>query len=208
VAVQNTIGEISMDSNKLYLSITHYNDPKQTIFRKVHTSRYGASVPISLRCKVKEYKYITYKPVLVEVFELDMQNNVIIPISKDDMTQPTEMQIDTIKGMCEALNKVYNEPETSVVASAWIVDNMEKYNKKCDDALDKNKTSPTEKQLSYIKGICEVLEIEYKEPKTKGEATVWLNHFVPFYKRKCEEDELEWDANHSDLMDNYGDWSD
>ena len=26
---------------------------------------------------------------------------------------------------------------------------------------------PTEKQISYIKGICDVLEIEYKEPKTK-----------------------------------------
>ena len=42
----------------------------------------------------------------------------------------------------------------------------------------------------------------------KGEAIVWLNHFVPFYKRKCEENELDWEANHSDLMDNYGDWSD
>lgn len=42
VAVQNTIGEISMDSNKLCLSITHYNDPKQTIIRKVHTSRYDS----------------------------------------------------------------------------------------------------------------------------------------------------------------------
>ena len=38
------------------------------------------------------------------------------------------------------------------------------------------------------------------------EATVWLNHFVPFYKRKCEENELEWEANHSELRNNYGDW--
>lgn len=52
-------------------------------------------------------------------------------------------------------------------------------------------TLPTEKQISYIKGICDVLEIEYKEPKTKDEATQWLNHFVPIYKRKCEENELE-----------------
>lgn len=152
VAVQNTIGEISMDSNKLYLSITHYNDPKQTIIRKVHTSRYGASVPISLRCKVKEYKYITYKPVLVEVFELDMQNNIIIPTSKDDMTPPTD------------------------------------------------------KQLSFIKGICETLDRPYNDPKTKVEASAWLNYYVPIYRKKCDEQELEWEANHSELMDNWGDW--
>lgn len=69
-------------------------------------------------------------------------------------------------------------------------------------------TSPTEKQISYIKGICDVLEIDYKELKTKDEATAWLSHFVPLYKRKCEENELEWEANHSDIMSNYGDWRD
>ena len=87
------------------------------------------------------------------------------------------------------LERINNEPKTKVEASSWIVN-----------------TPPTEKQISYIKGICEVLEIDYKEPKTKGEATVWLNHFVPFYNRKCEENELEWEANHSELMDNCGDW--
>lgn len=65
---------------------------------------------------------------------------------------------------------------------------------------------PTEKQLSYIRGICEVLEIAYREPKTKGEATVWLDHFVPIYRRKCEEDEIEWEATHSDLVNNCGCW--
>lgn len=195
-----------MKSHKLYLSITHYGDPKQTIFRKVHTSFLGAISPISLRCEVKENKYRNYKPSLLEVYTLDLENNIIIPLSKDDMTPPTESQIDNIKGICEVLGKAYNEPETKVYASSWIAYHMTKYNEKIDEVLDKDKTPPTEKQISYIKGICEVLEIDYKEPKTKGEATVWLNHFVPFYKRKCEENELEWEANHSELMNNYGDW--
>lgn len=30
----------------------------------------------------------------------------------------------------------------------------------------------------------------------------------PIYKRRCEENELEWEANHSDIMNNYGDWRD
>lgn len=105
-----------------------------------------------MTCEIKENKYRNYKPTLLEVFTLDLENNIIIPLSKDDMTPPTE------------------------------------------------------KQISYIKGICEVLGKVYNEPKTKGEATVWLNHFVPFYKRKCEENELEWEANHSEIMDNWGDW--
>ena len=46
-----------MKSHKLYLSITHYDDPKKTIFRKVHTSFLGAISPISLHCEVKENKY-------------------------------------------------------------------------------------------------------------------------------------------------------
>ena len=83
---------------------------------------------------------------------------------------------------------------------------MTKYNGKIDEALNKGKTPPTEKQLSYIKGICEVLEINYSTPQTKGEAMVWLNHYVPIYNRKCEEKELEWEATYSDIMDNWGDW--
>ena len=67
---------------------------------------------------------------------------------------------------------------------------------------------PTEKQLNYIKEICEALGMDYKAPKTKNEASVWLGHFVPIYKRKCEDGELEWEANHSDLVNNYGDWAD
>ena len=69
-------------------------------------------------------------------------------------------------------------------------------------------TLPTEKQISYIKGICEVLEIDYKEPKTKDEASLLLNKLIPIYKRRCEENELEWEANHSDIINNYGDWRD
>lgn len=69
-------------------------------------------------------------------------------------------------------------------------------------------TPPTEKQLSYIKGICEVLEIAYKEPKTKVEASAWLNYYAPIYHKKREEQELEWEANHSEIMDNWGDWED
>ena len=45
------------------------------------------------------------------------------------------------------------------------------------DSYVKEKTPPTEKQISYIKVICETLDIDYKEPKTKAEArkqnTVW-----------------------------------
>lgn len=153
VAVQNTIGEISMDSNKLYLSITHYNDPKQTIIRKTHTSFLGASSPISLTCKIKENKYINYKPTLLEVFTLDLENNIIIPLSKDDMIPPTESQIDNIKRICEVLGKAYNEPETRVYASSWIAYHITKYNEKIDDILDKEKAPPTEKQLAFIKSI-------------------------------------------------------
>lgn len=107
-------------SNKLYLSITHYDDPKQTIIRKVHTSFLGASRPISLSCETKENNHRKYKPVLLEVFTLDLENNIIIPLSKDDMTPPTESQIDNIKRICEILGKAYNEPETKVYASSWI----------------------------------------------------------------------------------------
>ena len=193
----------------LYLSISHYNTPKEpTIARRIHINPVHASTPVSLRHEVKEHKFKNYKPILVEVYKIDLNELKIEKMSEDNMIQPTENQIDTIKGMCNILGKSYNDPKTKNEASAWINYNMYKYHKKCDDALDKNKTPPTEKQISYIKGICEVLEIEYKEPKTKGEAIVWLNHFVPFYKRKCEENELDWEANHSDLMDNYGDWSD
>lgn len=144
--------------NKLYLSITHYNDPKQTIFRKVQTSFLGAISPISLTCKIKENTYRKYKPTLLEVFTLDLENNIIIPLSKDDMTPPTESQIDTIKEICEVLGKAYNEPETKVYASSWIAYYMAKYNEKIDASLDKS--------------ICEVLGIDYKEPKTKDEAMV------------------------------------
>lgn len=76
------------------------------------------------------------------------------------------------------------------------------------DSTEKEKIQPTEKQLAFIKWICEFLEMDYKAPKTKGEAMWWLNHFVPFYNRKCEENELEWEANHSEVMNNYGDWGD
>lgn len=75
-------------------------------------------------------------------------------------------------------------------------------NSKFDMALQ------TEKQINYIKGICDVLEIEYREPKTKIESSLLLNKLIPIYKRRCEEDELEWEANHSDIMNNYGDWRD
>lgn len=143
-------GEVEMN-NKLYLSITHYDDPKQTIFRKVHTSFLGAVSPISLHCKVKKNNYRNYKPTLLEVFTLDLENNLIIPLSKDDMTPPTESQIDNIKGICEVLGKAYNEPKTKVYASSWIAYHMIKYNKKSDEALDKDKTQPTEKQLSLYK---------------------------------------------------------
>lgn len=104
-------------NNKLYLSITHYDNPKQTIFRKVHTSFLGAITPICFK---------KYKPILLEVFTLDLENNIIIPFSKDDMTPPTKSQIDNIKGMCEALGKAYNEPKTKVYASSWIAYQMTK----------------------------------------------------------------------------------
>ena len=57
-----------VDNNNLYLSITYYDDPKQTIFRKVHTSFLGAINPISLTCEMKKNKYRKYKPILLEVF--------------------------------------------------------------------------------------------------------------------------------------------
>ena len=190
----------------LYLSVSHYNTPKEpTIERRIHINPVHASTPVSLRYEVKEHKFKNYKPILVEVYKIDLNELKIEKMSEDNMIQPTETQIDTIKGMCNILGKSYNDPKTKNEASAWINYNMEKKKKKCDDALDKNKTPPTEKQISYIKGICEVLEIEYKEPKTKGEAIVWLNHFVPFYKRKCEENEIEWEANNSELVSDWGD---
>ena len=119
-----------MKSNKLYLSITYYDDPKQTIFRKVHTSFLGAVSPISLRCEVKENKYRNYRPTLLEVFTLDLENNIIVPLSKDDMTPPTESQINNIKEICATLGKAYNEPKTKVEASSWIAYYMTKYNNK------------------------------------------------------------------------------
>ena len=114
--------------NKLYLSITHYDDPKQTIFRKVHTSFLGATSPVSLRYEVRKNKFRYYKPTLLEVFTIDLENNLIIPLSKDEMTPPTESQIDNIKRICEVLGKAYNEPETKVEASSWIAYYVTKYN--------------------------------------------------------------------------------
>lgn len=66
--------------------------------------------------------------------------------------------------------------------------------------------NPTEKQISFIKGICETLDIEYKEPKTKAEASAWLKQYIPKYNQVCEQNELEWEANHSELVNNYGCW--
>lgn len=40
------------------------------------------------------------------------------------------------------------------------------------------------------------------------EPTKWLNYYVPKYRKKCEEQELEWEANHSEVMNNWGDWRD
>lgn len=128
-----------MDNNKLYLSITHYNDPKQTIFRKVYTSFLGAISPISLRCEVKKHKYRNYKPTLIEVFSLDLENNIITPLSKDDMTPPTKSQINNIKEICSILGKAYNEPKTKVYASSWIAYYITKYNEKINETLDNEK---------------------------------------------------------------------
>lgn len=206
VVIISSLERRMTDYRILYLSISYYNTPRDTVIsRNVYGHILSAYKAVTLKSEVKEYKYEYYHPVLIEVYKIDLNELKIEKLSEDNMTPPTETQIDTIKGMCSILGKSYNEPETTVIASAWIDFYMDKYHKKCDETLDKNKIPPTEKQLNFIKGICEFLEIDYKEPKTKGEATVWLNHFVPFYKRKCEENELEWEANHSELMNNYGD---
>jgi hypothetical protein len=141
------------DHRILYLSISHYNTPKDpTISRKVHYHPVSASTPVSLRYEIKEHKYVDYKPVLLEVFKINLNTLTITEVSKDTMTPPTD------------------------------------------------------KQLSFIKGICETLDRPYNEPKTKVEASAWLNYYVPIYRKKCEEQELEWEANHSEIMDNWGDW--
>ena len=67
---------------------------------------------------------------------------------------------------------------------------------------------PTTKQLEYIQGICEYLEIKQPNITTKESATRWLQHHVPIYKKQQELDSLYWEANHSELCDNYGDWRD
>lgn len=64
----------------------------------------------------------------------------------------------------------------------------------------------TERQKAFIKGICETLDIDYKEPKTKAEASAWLKQYIPKYHKVCEQNELEREANPSELMNNYGDW--
>jgi len=43
---------------------------------------------------------------------------------------------------------------------------------------------PTAQQKQYIIIICNYLDLEYPELKTKKEAEKWLIEFVPIYKTK------------------------
>lgn len=67
---------------------------------------------------------------------------------------------------------------------------------------------PSIKQLNYIHSICEYLEIDIPKFKSKEEATMWLQFHVPIYKKQLELDSLYWEANHSEICENYGDWKD
>ena len=42
---------------------------------------------------------------------------------------------------------------------------------------------PTKKQIDYIEGICEELEIPNPDCKTKDEACVWISEHVDAYHR-------------------------
>lgn len=48
----------------------------------------------------------------------------------------------------------------------------------------------TENQKDFIKGICETLDIDYKEPKTKAEASAWLKQYIPKCNKVCEQNEF------------------
>ena len=65
----------------------------------------------------------------------------------------------------------------------------------------------SEKQLRYIQSICEFLDIPEPEIDSKREASFWLKTHIPLYHDRLEMDSYEWEANHSDLVNNYGDWS-
>lgn len=62
------------------------------------------------------------------------------------------------------------------------------------------------KQLRYIQVICSVLDIPEPEIDSKRDASLWLTTHIPLYHDRLEMDSYEWEANHSDILDNYGDW--
>lgn len=109
-----------MNSQALYLSITHYNDPKKTVFRKVHTSILSATTPLSLHCEIKENKYKDFNPIQHEVFVLDLFNNTITPLVKDLLEPPTDKQVEYMKIICEYLGKSFNLPKSKEQAKVWL----------------------------------------------------------------------------------------
>lgn len=63
---------------------------------------------------------------------------------------------------------------------------------------------PTEKQLKYIKVISENLGINFTGT-TKEDARQWLSVNVPKHNRYIQSMQDEYEANNSDLFNNWGD---
>lgn len=51
---------------------------------------------------------------------------------------------------------------------------------------------PTEKQLSFIKGMCELLDIPNPDCKTKEEARNFISSNIDLYNR-AKVDEYDWE---------------
>ena len=65
--------------------------------------------------------------------------------------------------------------------------------------------SPTRKQMRYIQSIANELGIEFTGT-TKQEAIEWLSENIPKHKEYIAMCSLEYEANMSDIENNYGDW--
>ena len=82
-----------------------------------------------------------------------------------------------------------------------------------DGALEKHLTREkvegvpmTMPQAQYIQVICETLGVDFPGIMTKQDATEWLKVHVPRYKERIAEEEIEWEANNSEICDSYGDY--
>ena len=90
------------DANPLWLSIATYDDPKHHVIRRIFVNKINACTPRGLRDSEKRKDY---RPIKNEVYELDFHMGDLKFVYEDDMTPPSEEQIQRISVLTHELNK-------------------------------------------------------------------------------------------------------